>query len=153
MCALYHCIVGILAFVFFVAALYRRCIDLLFWLTTLYRRCIAVYVIYSTVSSVYSCFCCLQHCIVGVLVFLLTALYHRCIGVFVDYSTVSSGLNSLAAVVLQDMVKAFCFPNMKESTATNLSKGLGTSMTLLTLLSVVSTNAKLFFTLGIHECL
>ena len=42
-------------------------------------------------------------------------------------STVSSGLNSLAAVVLQDMVKAFCYPNMSEHTSTNVSKGIGMS--------------------------
>ncbi|KAK2141536.1 hypothetical protein NP493_5230g00003 [Ridgeia piscesae] len=40
-------------------------------------------------------------------------------------STISSGLNALAAVVLQDMVRPFCLPEMNESTAANVSKGLG----------------------------
>ena len=41
------------------------------------------------------------------------------------YSSISSGLNALAAVTLQDMVRSFCLPNMKESTAAKVSKGIG----------------------------
>ena len=43
----------------------------------------------------------------------------------VAYSSISSGLNALAAVALQDMVRPYCLPRMKESTATNVSKGIG----------------------------
>ena len=41
------------------------------------------------------------------------------------YSSVSSGLNALAAVALQDMVRPFCLPKMKESTAAKVAKGIG----------------------------
>lgn len=37
-------------------------------------------------------------------------------------STISSGMNSLAAVTLEDFVKSCCFPNMSEKTATMTSK-------------------------------
>ena len=43
----------------------------------------------------------------------------------VNYSSISSGLNALAAVALQDVVRPYCLPRMKESTATNVSKGVG----------------------------
>ncbi|KAL5018112.1 hypothetical protein ScPMuIL_003834 [Solemya velum] len=39
-------------------------------------------------------------------------------------STISSGLNALAAVVLQDYVKTFCYPNIKPFAATILSKSM-----------------------------
>ncbi|KAI0224226.1 Sodium-coupled monocarboxylate transporter 1 [Lamellibrachia satsuma] len=51
-------------------------------------------------------------------------------------SSISSGLNALAAVALQDMVRPYCLPRMKESTAANMSKGIaigfGALMILLT---------------------
>ena len=47
-------------------------------------------------------------------------------------STISSGLNALAAVVLQDMVRPFCLPEMNESTAANVSKGLGRRTAVIT---------------------
>ncbi|KAK2710322.1 hypothetical protein QYM36_013841 [Artemia franciscana] len=39
-------------------------------------------------------------------------------------TTVSSGLNSLAAIAMEDFVKPFCFPNLSDRAATNVSKTL-----------------------------
>ena len=40
-------------------------------------------------------------------------------------STVSSGLNSLSAVVLQDVIKSYIAPDISEKKATMVSKILG----------------------------
>ena len=45
--------------------------------------------------------------------------------VWVTCSSISSGLNALATVALQDMVRPFLLPKMKDSTAANVSKGIG----------------------------
>lgn len=50
---------------------------------------------------------------------------------FLD-STVSSGMNSLAAIVLEDFVKAGCFPNLSEEASTWTSRGLSLFFGLLT---------------------
>ena len=47
-------------------------------------------------------------------------------------STVSSGMNSLAAIVLEDFLKGCCFPNMTERQATAASKILSIFFGLLT---------------------
>ena len=39
-------------------------------------------------------------------------------------STVSSGLNSLAAICLEDFVRPFCCVGMSDARATHVSKGL-----------------------------
>ena len=44
---------------------------------------------------------------------------------FVHFSTISSGLNSLSAVTLQDIVRLFFFKEMSEARATNVSKIIG----------------------------
>lgn len=41
------------------------------------------------------------------------------------FSTISSGLNSLSAVVLQDLIKPYCAPKVSDQRATLISKGLG----------------------------
>ena len=38
------------------------------------------------------------------------------------HSTVSSGLNSLAAIILEDFVRPFCCTNMDDARATKVSK-------------------------------
>lgn len=43
---------------------------------------------------------------------------------FILCSTVSSGLNSLAAVTLEDYVRPLLLPNMSDAKATKISKGL-----------------------------
>lgn len=47
-------------------------------------------------------------------------------------STVSSGMNSLAAIVLEDFIKAGCYPNISEKKATWTTKGLSLFFGLLT---------------------
>jgi len=47
------------------------------------------------------------------------------------YSTVSSGLNSLAAICLEDFVRPFCCVGMSDARATNVSKGLAMGFGLL----------------------
>uniref|UniRef100_A0A6A7FWQ0 Sodium-coupled monocarboxylate transporter 1-like n=2 Tax=Hirondellea gigas TaxID=1518452 RepID=A0A6A7FWQ0_9CRUS len=47
-------------------------------------------------------------------------------------STVSSGMNSLAAITLEDFIKGLFFPNMSEKTATRVSKGLTVLYGLIT---------------------
>lgn len=49
---------------------------------------------------------------------------------FIINSTVSSGLNSLAAVTLEDFLRPI-FPNMSETRATNVSKCLSFSYGLI----------------------
>lgn len=44
---------------------------------------------------------------------------------FVTHSTISSGLSALAAVVLEDVIKAYFFKDLSENAATNTSKVLG----------------------------
>ncbi|XP_046639502.1 sodium-coupled monocarboxylate transporter 1-like [Daphnia pulicaria] len=46
-------------------------------------------------------------------------------------STVSSGLNSLAAICLEDFVRPFCCTGMTDARATNVSKGLAMGFGLL----------------------
>ena len=41
------------------------------------------------------------------------------------FSTISSGLNSLSAVTLQDLVRGICFKNLTEERATLVGKILG----------------------------
>ena len=41
------------------------------------------------------------------------------------FSTISSGLNSMAACILQDVIRAYFIPEMSEKQATWTSKGLG----------------------------
>ena len=43
------------------------------------------------------------------------------------YSTVSSGLNSLAAVTIQDFIRGYFWPDISESRATMLAKIMGKS--------------------------
>ncbi|XP_065561213.1 LOW QUALITY PROTEIN: sodium-dependent multivitamin transporter-like [Artemia franciscana] len=45
--------------------------------------------------------------------------------------TVSSGLNSLAAIAMEDFVKPFCFPNLSDRAATNVSKALAVLIGLI----------------------
>lgn len=40
------------------------------------------------------------------------------------HSTVSSGLNSLAAITLEDFVRGICYPNISDESATKISKFL-----------------------------
>ncbi|KAG7158323.1 sodium-coupled monocarboxylate transporter 2-like [Homarus americanus] len=47
-------------------------------------------------------------------------------------STVSSGMNSLAAIVLEDFIKAGCYPNISENAATWTSRALSLFFGLLT---------------------
>lgn len=47
-------------------------------------------------------------------------------------STVSSGMNSLAATVLEDFIKVGCFPSISEENATRVSKGLSLFFGVLT---------------------
>ncbi|KAK3884534.1 hypothetical protein Pcinc_011207 [Petrolisthes cinctipes] len=47
-------------------------------------------------------------------------------------STVSSGMNSLAAIVLEDFVKVGCFPNLSDEAGTWTSRGLSLFFGLLT---------------------
>lgn len=47
-------------------------------------------------------------------------------------STVSSGMNSLAAIVLEDYIKGGCWPDISENTATWMSRGLSLFFGLLT---------------------
>ncbi|KAI0212780.1 Sodium-coupled monocarboxylate transporter 1 [Lamellibrachia satsuma] len=49
-------------------------------------------------------------------------------------SSISSGLNALAAVTLQDLVRPYCLPRMKESTAANVSKGIAVGFGVLMIL-------------------
>lgn len=57
-------------------------------------------------------------------------------------STLSSGLNSIAAVILQDNIKVFCFKDLSESKATIVSKILGESfLQLASYYDVFLTNA------------
>ena len=51
--------------------------------------------------------------------------------VFIFYSTISSGLNSLAAVTLQDIVRSLCFKDLTDAKATLASKILGKTTTIL----------------------
>ena len=68
--------------------------------------------------------------IVGSDAALLNVWWYRIDFTFVSsFSTISSGLNSLAAVTMQDIVLAK-FPQMTERNATRLAKGLGLSNTL-----------------------
>jgi hypothetical protein len=46
-------------------------------------------------------------------------------------STVSSGLNSWAAICLEDFVRPFCCTGMTDARATNVSKGLAMGFGLL----------------------
>lgn len=49
------------------------------------------------------------------------------ISYFLYFSTVSSGVNSLAAVTLEDIVKSYIKPDISEKWATRLAKILGES--------------------------
>ncbi|KAI0221244.1 Sodium-coupled monocarboxylate transporter 1 [Lamellibrachia satsuma] len=49
-------------------------------------------------------------------------------------SSISSGLNALAAVTLQDMVRPYCLPSMTEITAAKVSKGLAVGFGVLMIL-------------------
>jgi len=42
----------------------------------------------------------------------------------INFSSVSSGLNSLAAICLEDFIKGVFFPKLNDTTATKVSKGL-----------------------------
>lgn len=50
--------------------------------------------------------------------FINTTLYN----IFVCFSTLSSGINSVSAVTIQDLVRHLCFPDMTEARATLTSK-------------------------------
>ena len=52
----------------------------------------------------------------------LAGLFIACV-CSASLSTISSGLNALAAVFLQDVVKAFWSPNISDARAASLSKG------------------------------
>ena len=67
-------------------------------------------------------------------------------------STVSSGLNSLAAICLEDFVRPFCCLGMSDARATNISKGLAVIFGLLCF-GLVFAAAQLGNVLEVNEIL
>ena len=51
-------------------------------------------------------------------------------------STVSSGINSLAAIVLEDFIKGGCYPSISDTAEANISKALSLFFGVLTFVLV-----------------